>query len=99
MCFRFGTPFLDELTLLLPLQQCCRIRFSTLQTLTNFHTAAPEAGLGAALKKSLLTDDLTPVLLDPHFEALDRRVKLIIKTFADCLQKYDVSDVIVDDGF
>ena len=97
--FRFGSAQLDELTLLLPLQQCCRMRFSTLRTLSRFHANAPARGLGATLRDSLDADDLAPVLLQPHFDAVDRRVKLILKTVVDCLQKYGASDVIVDDGF
>ena len=85
------------MTLLLPVAQCCTIRFTTLRTLLKFQ--ASPGGLGAALEKSLATDDIAPVLLDKHYQAINRRVKIILKTINVCLGKKEASDVIVDDGF
>lgn len=52
------------------------------------------------LRKSLNKDPIRPVLLEPHLIALDRRVVLILKEIAKCLEKgLEVSDVIVDDFF
>ena len=82
----FGKAHQDEVTkILAPMTQCCMIRKSTLETLLNFHNS--DETLGKSLKKSLKSDPVNPVLLEPHFEALDRRVELILKTVRDCIIK------------
>merc|ERR1712223_1876034 len=81
----FGKPATDELTILAPIYQCCMIRSSTLETLLKFQNAA-DLSLGQALKLSLEKDPVTPVLLDIHFEAIDRRVSIILKLIRECLQ-------------
>ena len=85
------------MTLLLPISQCCAIRYTTLRTLLRFYNT--DSGLGGALKKSLRSDDIAPVLLDKHFEAVNRRVKIILKTVGECLAKASADRVIIDDGF
>ena len=85
------------MTLLLPISQCCAIRFTTLQTLLKFYESP--RGLGGALQTSLETDDIAPVLLDKHYSAVNRRVKLILKTIGVCLDKNEAAKVIIDDGF
>lgn len=60
------------------------IRSSTLNVLLNYHNA--EMSLGQALKASLVHDPVNPVLLDPHFEAVDRRVGLILDVIRQCLE-------------
>ena len=50
-----------------------------------FHNAA-EISLGRALKLSLEKDPVNPVLLDTHFEAVDRRVGIILKLIRECLE-------------
>jgi hypothetical protein len=51
-------------------------RSSTLSTLLQFHTGP--ISLGSALKKSLHSDPVDPVLADNHFKAIDRRVGIIL---------------------
>ena len=56
--------------------------------------------LSDALRVSLDKDPIAPILLDKHFAALDRRVKIILKTLHDCMRKSSVPfKSIVDDGF
>ena len=56
---------------------------STLETLMNFHNG--EGTLGYMLKASLEQDPVKPVLVDDHFEAIDRRVGLILKIMRECI--------------
>ena len=79
----FGKPHHDELSILAPIYQCCMIRMSTLETLMNFHNG--EGTLGYMLKTSLEQDPVKPVLVDDHFEAIDRRVGLILKIMRECI--------------
>lgn len=81
----FGKPYHDELSILAPVLQCCMIRQNTLQTLLTFHNGPVK--LSAALRKSLEKDPVAPVLWEPHLEALDRRVQIILRGIRDCLQK------------
>jgi hypothetical protein len=81
----FGKPFHDELSILAPILQCCMLRQSTLQTLVTFHNGPTK--LGEAMRQSLAKDPVGPVLWEPHLEALDRRVEIILRGIRDCLQK------------
>lgn len=95
---RFGHSSKDDLSILAPLYQCCVIRYSTFIKLSKFYLG-PEK-LSSSLSKSLDRDTLRPILLEPHLTALDRRVVLILKEIAKCLEKgLEVEDVIVDDFF
>ncbi|XP_008197278.2 extracellular serine/threonine protein CG31145 isoform X2 [Tribolium castaneum] len=80
----FGRPFHDELSILAPILQCCMLRQSTLQTLMKFHNGPK---LSEAMRESLGRDPVAPVLWEPHLEALDRRVEIILRGIRDCLQK------------
>lgn len=39
------------------------------------------------MRRSMAKDPVAPVLWEPHLEALDRRVEIILKGIRDCLQK------------
>lgn len=43
--------------------------------------------LSKAMRRSMAKDPVAPVLWEPHLEALDRRVEIILKGIRDCLQK------------
>lgn len=83
----FGRPFHDELSILAPLLQCCMIRQSTLETLLRFHNGPVR--LSEAMRLSMAKDPVAPILWEPHLQALDRRVEIILKAIRDCLQKGD----------
>ena len=90
----FGKPHFDEVEkILAPLSQCCMIRATTLWQLLYFYDGK-NMTLGEALKKSLKDDPVDPVLLDPHFEAIDRRVEIILKTVDECLNMKQSNEVV-----
>lgn len=41
--------------------------------------------LSQALKESMANDPLYPVLWEPHFVAIDRRVGIILQTIRNCI--------------
>merc|ERR1712223_1014349 len=79
----FGRASHDELSILAPLYQCCMIRSSTVAMLFSYHTGPKP--LSDALRRSLLEDPVSPVLLEPHLEAVDRRVARVLSTVQECL--------------
>lgn len=42
------------------------------------------------MRESMSVDPITPVLWEPHLEALDRRVVIILQGVRDCLKKVDM---------
>ena len=98
---RFGKTQQDYIDVLAPIYHCCLMRYTTLQRLVSFHL---EEKLSDRMRRSLSVDSLTseaPILTEPMLEALDRRVKIILKTVHSCIQgaggRYH--KVVVDDGF
>ncbi|XP_039630881.1 extracellular serine/threonine protein kinase FAM20C-like [Polypterus senegalus] len=91
----FGKYSHDETSILVPLSQCCRIRKSThlrLQLL-----AKEEFKLSDLLEESLLQDRLSPILYRPHLEAMDRRLRIILRVLNDCIEKDGYSNVVEND--
>ena len=56
----------------------------------------PQMTLGQTLRASLEDDPLTTVLLNAHYEAVDRRVAIVLRIVRECLQSASrsLSDVI-----
>jgi hypothetical protein len=46
--------------------------------------------LSDAMRESTGADPISPVLWEPHLEALDRRVVIILQGIRDCLKKADM---------
>ncbi|XP_062859238.1 extracellular serine/threonine protein kinase FAM20C [Trichomycterus rosablanca] len=91
----FGKHSHDEVSILAPLSQCCRVKKSThlrLQLL-----AKEEYKLSALMQESLQRDSLSPILIKPHLEAMDRRLRLVLQVLADCIEKEGYSSVVEDD--
>lgn len=76
----FGDPFTNELTILLPLYQCCSVRNSTYQRLRLLSSTR----LSEALHRLLSDDILWPLAIEPHFEALDKRLKTVLSVIDVC---------------
>ncbi len=68
-----------------------------LQKLLRFHLGPVH--LGEALKRSLNTEAIAPVLIDEHFEAVDRRVNITLKAVAECVQTHGAKKVVFHDGY
>lgn len=88
----FGKPFHDETSILAPILQCCMIRQSTLGTLLKFHNGPTR--LSAAMKQSMASDPVAPVLWEPHLTALDRRVGMILQAIRDCVNREESEQVV-----
>ncbi|XP_037069559.1 extracellular serine/threonine protein CG31145-like [Pollicipes pollicipes] len=88
----FGKSAHDEITILAPLYQCCLIRASTLQTLFEFHKGRK---LSDRLRDSLSRDPLTPVLLEKHLVALDRRVDRTLQIVNECLETNETPEAVI----
>ncbi|XP_051571103.1 extracellular serine/threonine protein kinase FAM20C-like isoform X1 [Myxocyprinus asiaticus] len=91
----FGKHSHDEMSILVPLTQCCRVKRSTYLRLQLL--AKEEYQLSSLMWESLLQDQLTPILIQPHLQAMDRRLRLVLKVLADCVEKEGFSLVVEDD--
>ncbi|XP_076852940.1 extracellular serine/threonine protein kinase FAM20C isoform X1 [Brachyhypopomus gauderio] len=91
----FGKHSHDELSILVPLSQCCRVRRSTYLRLQLL--AKEEYRLSSLMEESLLRDRLAPVLIGPHLQALDRRLRLALDVLAECVEKEGYATVVEED--
>ena len=104
--FRFGKSQYDCVSCLAPVRQCCMIRHSTLAKLIKFYQGP--TSLSQMMRASLATDALNPILLEPHLDALDRRLSKILHVIHGCLKNGAAGsagtfgrrweDVVIDDG-
>ncbi|CAG5117779.1 unnamed protein product [Candidula unifasciata] len=93
----FGKSKYDCISCLAPVRQCCMIRLSTLTKLVKFYIG-PDS-LSQVMRESLKSDPLNPILVEPHLDALDRRVSKILHVVNGCLKNGSSwNDVIIDDG-
>lgn len=53
--------------------------------------------LSDVMRESLATDRLSPVLLEPHLEALDRRLQKVLAMVENCMKKGEPQRVLVED--
>ncbi|XP_048848378.1 extracellular serine/threonine protein kinase FAM20C-like [Brienomyrus brachyistius] len=91
----FGRHSHDEVSILAPLSQCCRVRRSTFLRLQLL--AKEEHQLSVVMTESLRKDRLAPVLIQPHLEALDRRLQHVLRVLEDCVGKMGYTLVVEDD--
>lgn len=49
-----------------------------------FHNGSP---LSTVLRESMKSDPVAPILWEPHLEALDRRVGIILDAVRSCLER------------
>lgn len=82
--------------ILAPIQQCCLIKYSTFLKLVKLYLGPDK--LSDLMRTSLEQDPLKPILVEPHLQALDRRVIKILTTVYTCLQNRNkFTDVIIND--
>ncbi|KAI5097354.1 extracellular serine/threonine protein kinase FAM20C [Silurus meridionalis] len=91
----FGKHSHEEMSILVPLSQCCRVRRSTYLRLQLL--AKEEYQLSLLMEESLLRDRLSPILIRPHLQALDRRLRLALNVLTECVEKEGYSAVVEDD--
>ncbi|XP_043567287.1 extracellular serine/threonine protein kinase FAM20C-like isoform X1 [Chiloscyllium plagiosum] len=91
----FGKHSHDELSILVPLSQCCRIKESTYRRLQLL--AKEEYKLSEVMAESLERDKLSPILIEPHLKAMDRRLRIILRSVSDCVEKEGRSAVVEND--
>ncbi|XP_069509060.1 extracellular serine/threonine protein kinase FAM20C-like [Ambystoma mexicanum] len=91
----FGRYSHDEISILAPVQQCCRIKKSTYLRLQLL--ASDAYRLSDVMRESLAVDHLTPVLAEPHLTALDRRLQTVLRVLRDCVRKAGYDDVVEND--
>ncbi|XP_059809177.1 extracellular serine/threonine protein kinase FAM20C-like [Hypanus sabinus] len=91
----FGRHSYDELSILAPLQQCCRIRRSTFLRLQLLATEPYR--LSDVVRESLWSDQLAPILIEPHLSALDRRLLTVLETTRHCIKQQGQLSVVVND--
>ncbi|XP_029140867.1 extracellular serine/threonine protein kinase FAM20C [Protobothrops mucrosquamatus] len=91
----FGKYSHDELSILVPLNQCCRIRKSTYLRLQLL--AKEEYKLSHLMEESLLEDKIAPILYKLHLEAMDRRLRIVLQAVRDCIEKEGYNKVVDND--
>uniref|UniRef100_A0A914WR90 FAM20 C-terminal domain-containing protein n=1 Tax=Plectus sambesii TaxID=2011161 RepID=A0A914WR90_9BILA len=91
----FGNPQTDEISILAPLYQCCRVRTKLYSLLLRYS----EIDFASVLNNRLRFDALFPILTDQHLEAVNRRVRIILMVLAACIESHGVSNVVQNDGF
>lgn len=89
----FGDPYRDEMSILAPIYQCCRIRLSTWNRFQSI--ARGKMSLSELLRKATENDPVSPVLSDSHFKAIDRRLKIIVNTVNKCLEDHGEERVLI----
>ncbi|XP_073654431.1 pseudokinase FAM20A isoform X11 [Tursiops truncatus] len=90
----FGRHSHDEVSILSPLSQCCRIKRKTLSHLQLL--AQADYRLSDVMRESLLEDQLTPVLTEPHLLALDRRLQTVLRTVRGCIEAHGEHSVVAN---
>lgn len=53
--------------------------------------------LSALMEESLLQDRLSPVLIQPHLQAMDRRLRVVLQVLAGCIEKEGYANVVEED--
>lgn len=89
----FGRYQTDEMSCLVPLIQCCVIRQSTYKRLQILQRN--EYKLGDVMRESLSTDLIAPVLYEPHYDALNRRLDIILVEIQKCLAAADLPEDVL----
>ncbi|XP_022326627.2 glycosaminoglycan xylosylkinase-like [Crassostrea virginica] len=87
----FGNPFLDEISILAPLYQCCMVRYETYRRLLLLQNGV----LSRVLRKVLKQDPLAPILAENHYAALDRRLGMVLEKIQTCMEKLPQNRALV----
>ena len=94
--FRFARSYQDEFDLLYPMYKCCKIRQSTFEKLINVYQK--EGGLREAMRRSLKSELVHPLLTEDQLFALDRRLVKVLEAIYGCIGT-NIEGVIINDGY
>lgn len=53
--------------------------------------------LSSLMEESLLQDRLSPILIQPHLKAMDRRLRLVLQVLTGCIDKEGYTNVVEED--
>lgn len=81
----FGKTTRDELSILAPLRQCCVVRQSTLLKFLSLDRGPSR--LSQLMDLALRTDPVYPIIVQGHYDAMDRRVKIVLADIAACVKR------------
>lgn len=73
----------------------CSVRAVTLRRLREL----TDGVLSHVLRQVLATDPLAPLLTDSHYEAIDRRLAIVLHYIDDYIGDTGVEAVLVSDGY
>ena len=59
--------------------------------------AKEEYRLSALMEESLSQDRLSPILIQPHLQAMDRRLRLVLQVLEGCIDKEGYANVVEED--
>lgn len=51
--------------------------------------------LSTAMRQSMAKDPVAPVLWEPHLDALDRRIGIVLQAIRDCIARENSSQQVV----
>ncbi|KAK2164145.1 hypothetical protein LSH36_68g07014 [Paralvinella palmiformis] len=92
----FARSYQDEFDLLYPMYKCCKIRQSTFEKLINVYQK--EGGLREAMRRSLKSELVHPLLTEDQLFALDRRLVKVLEAIYGCIGT-NIEGVIINDGY
>jgi len=73
----------------------CRIRARTLERLHELTDGA----LSRIMRQVTAEDPIAPLLAEPHFKAMDRRLAIVLHSVDDFVRESSIEAVLVSDGF
>jgi len=73
----------------------CRIRASTVERLHEL----TDGVLSRIMRQVTANDPVAPLLADPYFKAMDRRLAIVLHTIDDFVRESSVDAVLISDGF
>lgn len=91
----FGRQYSDEMSILVPVRQCCLVRFTTLERLRYLWAN----NFAKMLDDSMKLDPLYPILTMGHLVAVERRLCIVLNELSQCVEKFQAVNVIIDDGY
>jgi hypothetical protein len=91
----FGNAAHDENTILAPIDQCKRIRSSTLNRLRDL----TDGVLSHVIRHVTSADPIAPLLSSAYYEAMERRLAIVLHSIDTYIRQSFAESVIVSDGY